>query len=108
MKVSIAALFISLLFWSGTAHAQDIGDARKGQQIAETVCAECHAVGAAQSSSLSARAPAFSAIANTPGMTETALTVWFRTPHPTMPNLILSAEDIDHVIAYILGLRTRK
>ena len=47
----------------------------------------------------------FKAIANTPGMTPTALAVWFQTSHPTMPNFILAPEDRDDVIAYIVSLR---
>ena len=46
----------------------------------------------------------FKTIANTPGMTGTALAVWLRTPHKSMPNLIIEAEDRNNVIAYILSL----
>jgi hypothetical protein len=38
-------------------------------------------------------------------MTGTALAVWFRTPHPTMPNFIFAPADRDNLIAYILSLR---
>jgi len=38
-------------------------------------------------------------------MTETALTVWLRTSHPTMPNIIVEPADMDNVIAYILSLK---
>jgi hypothetical protein len=31
--------------------------------------------------------------------------VFFQSPHPTMPNLVLSPEETDNVIAYILSLR---
>lgn len=40
-------------------------------------------------------------------MSRTALIVWFQTPDPTMPNLVLDAEDLDNVIAYILGLKDK-
>jgi hypothetical protein len=33
-------------------------------------------------------------LANTPGMTVTALTVWSRTTHPTMPNLAIEPTDM--------------
>jgi hypothetical protein len=33
-----------------------------------------------------------------------AIKVFLRTPHPTMPNFILSTEEIDSVTAYILSL----
>jgi hypothetical protein len=40
-------------------------------------------------------------------MSITALTVWSRTSHPTMPNLVIGPEDMDDLIAYILSLRGR-
>jgi hypothetical protein len=46
-------------------------------------------------------------LANTPGMTVTALTVWSRTTHPTMPNLAIEPTDMGNLIAYILSLRDR-
>jgi hypothetical protein len=50
-------------------------------------------------------APDFQAIANTPGMTATALRAFLQTPHPKMPNLILTPEQSDDVIAFLLSLR---
>ncbi len=47
----------------------------------------------------------FKTIANTPGMTETAILVWLQTPHPTMPNLMIETGDRDDVIAYIASLK---
>jgi hypothetical protein len=37
-----------------------------------------------------------------------ALTVWFQSPHPSMPNLILEPGARDDVITYILSLRETK
>ena len=74
---------------------------------ARRVCAECHAVLPSETTSPNAKAPTFKAVANTPGMTATALTAWFRTSHPTMPNLIIDPDDMDDLIAYILTLRDK-
>jgi hypothetical protein len=41
-------------------------------------------------------------------MSVTALTVWSRTSHPFMPNLIIEPDDMDDLIAYILSLKDRK
>ena len=49
--------------------------------------------------------PSFQDIANTKGMTATALRVFLTTSHPKMPNLILTPEERSDVIAYILSLR---
>ena len=48
--------------------------------------------------------PAFRDIANTPGMTTTALTAFLTTSHPKMPNLILTPKEMADVTAYILSL----
>lgn len=90
-----------------TSDTSDIGDAKKGLAYARKVCAQCHTVTGADTPSPHAKAPRFKQIANTPGMTVTALTVWSRTTHATMPNLVIAPADMDDLIAYILSLRTR-
>jgi mono/diheme cytochrome c family protein len=103
---------LALVAASAVASAQEVGDVRQGLRFAEKVCAECHAILKRQALSPMPGAPPFGAIANTPGMTAMALTVWFRSSHPNipkrMPNLIIEDEDMDNVIAYILSLRDRR
>ena len=50
-------------------------------------------------------APPFREVANAPGMTELALRAFLQTPHRTMPNILLTPEETDNVIAYILTLK---
>jgi len=83
----------------------DVGDARKGRAYAENFCSACHNVLGTDATSPNKQAPPFRSIANTPGMSVTALTVWSRTSHPTMPNFVIAPEDMDDLIAYILSLR---
>jgi tetratricopeptide (TPR) repeat protein len=90
------------------AEAVDIGDVRRGLDYAKKVCAECHNVLGSHAPSPNRQAPPFKKIANTPGMSVTALTVWSRTTHPTMPNLIIEPGDMDDLIAYLLSLKERK
>ena len=101
----LAGLILAALLQPATA--QELGDARNGLTYASQVCAECHAVRVDQTASPNARAPRFEAVANSRGMSEMALRVWFQSPHPSMPNLVLSKRDSDDVIAYILSLRKR-
>ena len=88
--------------------AIDIGDARKGLAYARKVCAQCHNVSRSDTVSPDSRAPTFKQVANTPGMSVTALTVWSRSMHPTMPNLVIQPNDLDDLIAYIVSLRDRR
>jgi mono/diheme cytochrome c family protein len=90
------------------AGAQEVGDAGKGLAYARSVCAACHNVFDSDAASPDRLAPSFKKIANTPGMSITALTVWSRSVHPMMPNLIIDPRDMDNLIAYFLSLRDRK
>jgi tetratricopeptide (TPR) repeat protein len=90
------------------ADEQDLGDASKGLAYAQRVCAQCHAVTRNQRVSPDANAPTFKAVADTPGMTATALVVFFRTPHRTMPNLVVEPDAMDDLIAYVLSLKSKK
>ncbi len=104
--LALVALLLSAIATAG--RAQEIGDPRAGLAYAQRMCAECHAVLASQAASPVAKATPFKIVANTPGMTGTAIAVWLRTPHPTMPNLIVAGDDIENLVSYILDLRDKK
>jgi mono/diheme cytochrome c family protein len=90
--------------WAASA-AEDIGDPQAGFDYAQRVCSTCHGISAEKSPL--AKAPRFREVADTPGMTGTALRVWMETSHPTMPNIIIEKQDMLNVIAYILSLKGR-
>lgn len=98
--VAVAASFAAM----ASLGAQEMGDPRQGLKFAQEACAACHAVERRQPSP-NPQAPAFEAIANTRGMTRMALYAFLQTSHPTMPNLILEADEKAHVVAYILSLK---
>jgi mono/diheme cytochrome c family protein len=85
--------------------AQEAGDPGRGLVFAQQTCASCHAVLPAETTSPRPNTATFKTIANTPGMTGTAVAVWLQTPHKSMPDLIIEAGDRNDVIAYILSLR---
>jgi mono/diheme cytochrome c family protein len=89
---------------SGAADAQE-ADVAAGKAYAEEVCAACHAVQQGEEESPLYEAPTFQSVADTPGMTEMALSVWLQSSHPTMPNIVLSQDEIRNVVAYIHGLK---
>jgi len=87
-----------------SVHAQE-GGVAAGHAFAREACNACHVVDAEQRARrLIAIGPAFRDIANTRGITPTALQVFLTTSHPKMPNLILTPEEMADVIAYILSL----
>jgi mono/diheme cytochrome c family protein len=106
MLTLFASAIFGILGIVTAAQAQDIGDIQRGHQLALDVCSSCHAVQVDQKQSPIAAAPSFEEIAHTPGMTATALTVWLTAQsHPTMPNLILSPQQVRDVSAYLLSLQ---
>jgi mono/diheme cytochrome c family protein len=72
--------------------------------FAREACSTCHVVEAEQRAPRHIIiGPAFRDIANTPGITSTALRAFSTTSHPKMPNLILTPKKTADVIAYILA-----
>ena len=104
MKAMFLAAAAVVIGGSGAA-AQD-ADIEAGAAYAEQVCAACHAVLAGETYSPLPEATPFQTVANAPGRTEMALTVWLQTSHPTMPNIILEQDDLRNVVAYIRSLKT--
>ena len=86
---------------SGDAHS-----ASQGHRLAETLCKECHVIDANTAGTAGA-APDFVAIANQPSTTELSLKVFLASSHRDMPNLILSPEQADVLVSYILGLKRK-
>ena len=107
MRFIVLMIAIIITVVASDIEAQELGDPVAGLNFAKKVCAECHWVSPKESTSLNLGAASFKDIANTPGMTAQALFVWFRTPHPTMPNFKLEIQNEEDVIAYILSLKDK-
>ena len=94
----------ALLAMSSVAQAEEAGHVEAGHAYAKKVCTECHAVERGETEILNP--PSFQNVANSPGITERALAVWLRNPHPNMPDFILDEADMKNVIAYIMSLKS--
>ena len=106
-SVSIATLWLGLAGVALAANAQEgPGDLEAGHALARHVCSPCHSIEPGPAAPrMFEIAPDFQTIADTPGMTATALNAFLLTSHPKMPNFILSREQSADVITYILSLR---
>jgi len=91
------------LFTGAVARAQEPANA--GLILARQLCAECHAVERAPARSPNPASPPFETIANVPGMTGMALSATLQSPHRSMPNVMLDANQLSSIVAYILSLR---
>jgi mono/diheme cytochrome c family protein len=78
-----------------------------GKALAEKLCVSCHAVDG-PSPSGHADVPSFKAAANREGQTAETLSNWLVSPHPPMPNLHLTREEIRDIGGYVLSLRDAK
>jgi mono/diheme cytochrome c family protein len=106
MKSAVRLIWVAAAFAlcpGSPAWAQDT--AAHGLALARQLCSECHAVEKAQARSPNPAAPTFETIANTPGMTAIALSAALHSPHRTMPNVMLDADQLSGIVAYILSLR---
>jgi mono/diheme cytochrome c family protein len=110
MRISAAYLLVPcvILVRIDASFAQvPSGDPAVGRQLAEQWCSGCHATVPTQPHKSSDVAPSFSAIARTPSTTSMSLHAFLQTPHGQMPDLTLSRDEIDDLVAYILSLRGR-
>ncbi|MGI9372779.1 MAG: c-type cytochrome [Hyphomicrobiales bacterium] len=92
---------------TSSAQSETFGESERGAQIAQEWCSECHQMPDGPQPSGDLKGPKFSTISAMPSTTRMSLTVWFRTPHPSMPNLVIEENDANDLIAYILGLKNR-
>jgi mono/diheme cytochrome c family protein len=101
----ISFAMVLLIAVTARAGAQQPGNPLKGAALAQSVCAQCHAVRSGQMRSPNPMAPSFSDVAKWPGMTEIALRAWIQSSHRTMPNIVLDDDERNNVVTYILSLK---
>ncbi len=107
MRVLPASLTVLALLLAGTTSspAQDpIGDPVAGARLVKARCSACHA-GDPDVSEPLMPAETFAEIANRRGTTAYRILAFLRTSHATMPNYILTSDEIDDISAYIMSLR---
>jgi mono/diheme cytochrome c family protein len=86
------------------ASAQGWGDASAGKEMAERWCAECHMVAPDQAEA-SADVPTFMEIARSVDGDFAVIEGFLIDPHPPMPDMSLTRQEIRDVIAYFATLR---
>src|ERR1700693_144830 len=106
-RVTFVVTLLALSIAASSVHAQGLGNPQAGLALAQQLCSQCHAIRSNELRSPNARSPTFFELATTPGMTAIALTVALTTPHAGMPMFMLTAEQRENIIAYILSLKGR-
>src|SRR5262245_49555975 len=108
MRSALALVIVALVTTASLAQPTVTqtrpGDAARGRTIATTWCSSCHLVGPTQAST-AADAPTFASVAQRLPNDLDVLAAFVANPHPPMPNLSLSRQDIRDVLAYIATLK---
>ena len=104
MKIERAALALvaALASFGCALPAQAGGDVARGAAIAKRWCVNCHVVSAEQKSA-KVDVPTFADIARR-RPDDRAISRFLVDPHPPMPNLNLTRQEIDDVVSYIRSL----
>jgi cytochrome c len=89
---------LTVLASTTLAHAAS-GSAEAGRQLVMRSCSSCHATEA--STTATDGAPPFTLIAKTNKERPAWIRGWLMSPHPPMPNISLSRQQIDDIIAYL-------
>ncbi|WP_448206895.1 c-type cytochrome [Azospirillum sp. sgz302134] len=112
-----AAMTAALPAHAATAHAATAhvatdgpGSPGYGRQLAQEICGECHRVSRDRTPKPPAMAedtvaPDLTERVRDPGVTEMALRSYLRTSHPVMPNIRLTEEETDDIVAYLMSLK---
>jgi mono/diheme cytochrome c family protein len=107
-RCGLAAAVAAGLLAACTIHGEDADQplAAAGGDYARARCASCHAVAAGAQTSPNPAAPAFQALADRADMSRVGLAALLRTPHRSMPDLIVAPADADALYAYLESIRT--
>lgn len=80
-------------------------DTAKGEQLAHTLCAECHLNPGQGEKRGPMGVPGFVAVANRPLQTSERVVEWLQSAPPMMPNHHLTQDEMYALADYIMSLR---
>jgi len=98
--VLVPAIIFPAVLLAGQAWGA--GQAEAGLQLTQRWCRSCHVVDTAGHGTDAA--PPFSVIAAKPHADHSWLSAWLSSPHPRMPEVHLSNEEIGDIVAYLNSL----
>ena len=106
MRATSALLLSASLFMSiAEAQADSEVEVLKGHIYSLQICGQCHAVDRNDFVSPNPASPPFHSIMSRKENTDMALLVWLHSPHETMPDIRVEADDLQNLVAYMASLR---
>lgn len=97
-----AAMAVALIGLGASPVAAQ-GDSEAGRDLAERWCTSCHVV--EPEGPGTDAAPPLPALMADGGRTADDLRAWLSDPHPPMPDLALTRQEIEDIVAYLERLR---
>lgn len=105
--LGLTAVAAGLLGLPLISHAAS-GDAAKGHALAKRLCSNCHIIGdEAAAATISADVPSFKSIAGLPDQSPERIAGRIVVPHPPMPQIDVTRNEIRDLAAYIMSLKAK-
>jgi mono/diheme cytochrome c family protein len=104
---AVAAILV-LSISAASAEEKPAPSPEKGLELAQRFCQGCHLVEDKAGATIPVGVPTFRGIANRRGQTGQHITNVLIQPHAPMPDVRLTSEEIQHILAYLETLRTDK
>ena len=98
--------FVSLVFLTCASEAALAANLDNGSTLARRWCTGCHVVSGDQIKGTDI-APSFASIAERPDFNVEKLASFLLEPHPKMPNMALSPEEVKDISAFIAEQRRK-
>jgi len=111
MQASLVCLCVAVMIFAALpAVAQPLHtlDIANGEALAQRLCVNCHQIKPDAAGTMLSDVPGFSEVANRPGMTREKIEAYVLSPHPAMPTIQFSREELTDISAYIMSLRERE
>jgi mono/diheme cytochrome c family protein len=99
----ISRIFGAAIVLTALPVAGALADAAAGRVVAERWCAACHLVAPDQETAMDGVAT-FLEVAQREDVTEEGLRAFLASPHPQMPDMALTRNEIRSLVAYIESL----
>lgn len=104
-SLSLTKIALALMLAASSVAQATAADADRGKRLTEQSCDQCHVIGNGNRGTDAA--PPLPVIAQQKGKDPQWIKTWLVAPHPPMPNLNLSRQEIDDITAYLTSLNQR-
>ncbi len=105
LRVSLS-VFLTLIA-AGSASAQSLEklDIANGERLAQKLCVNCHQIAPDAEGTVLTDVPGFAEVANRSGMTREKVEAYVLSPHPAMPTIQFTRDELTDIAKYIMSLR---